>query len=437
MSTIESTQVSDFSQTDFCDPRVFDDPYELFSWLRSLDHLHYDERNDLYIAARHEDVFAVSRDDSIYCCKYGVRPKIAGDMSIITLDGDEHTRQRRLINKGFTPKRVRELIPHIRQLTNEIIDQVADRGEIDFVEDFAIHVPLIVICELLGLPPEQRQAMYRWSDDMMAGDGHVEADSPQLQAAAEAFGEYCTLLIELIAERRADPTDDLISILTDAFDAGALAKEFKAYQGVSDEELAKMATTTGEEVGEQLKDDELLAFLTILLVAGNETTRNALTGGIAALSLFPDQRQLLLENLDNEKFMELVPDELVRYVTPVIGFIRTVTTAHTLHNTDLKEGDRVLMLYGAANRDETVFDNPDGLDLTRDPNPHLGFGIGPHFCLGSNLAKAEIRVVLQELFRRLPDITVPEGVSPSRGDSTLVLALQELPATFTKCPVAH
>jgi len=104
---------------------------------------------------------------------------------------------------------------------------------------------------------------------------------------------------------------------------------------------------------------------------------------------------------------------------------------------DLKEGDRVLMLYGAANRDETVFDNPDGLDLTRDPNPHLGFGIGPHFCLGSNLAKAEIRVVLQELFRRLPDITVPEGVSPSRGDSTLVLALQELPATFTKCPVAH
>ncbi len=424
---------ANFEQTDFCDPRVFDEPSELFAWLRGLDHLHRDEANDFYVAARHEDIFTISRDEDTYCSKFGVRPKIAGDMSIITLDGDEHTRQRRLINKGFTPRRVRELIPHIRQLTNEIVDQIGPRGDIDFVADFAMHVPLIIICEMLGLPAEQRHDMYRWSDAMMAGDGHVEADSPQLLAAAEAFGEYCVLAIGLIEERRQDPQDDLISILTQAFDAGDLAKEYKAYQGVSEEELAKMY----EADGEQLKDDELLAFLTILLVAGNETTRNALTGGLAALSKFPEQRKLLLDHLDDEAFMDSAADEIVRYVTPVLGFIRTVTRDHTYRNTELKEGDRILMLYGSANRDETVFTAPDELDLTRDPNPHLGFGIGPHFCLGANLARTEIKVVYQELFSRLPDITVPEGMAAKRGDSTLVLALNELPATFTACPVAH
>jgi cytochrome P450 len=275
--------------------------------------------------------------------------------------------------------------------------------------------------------------MYRWSDAMMAGDGHVEADSPQLLAAAEAFGEYCVLAVQLIEERRQDPKDDLISILTTAFDAGELAKEFKALQGVSDEDLAKMA----EGDGDRLQDDELLAFLTVLLVAGNETTRNALTGGITALSRFPEQKKLLLDHLDDEEFMDKAADEIVRYVTPVIGFIRTVTRAHTYRNTELKEGDRILMLYGSANRDDSVFTNPDELDLTRDPNPHLGFGIGPHFCLGANLARTEIKVVFQELFGRLPDIAVPDGIGPKRGDSTLVLALNELPATFSACPVAH
>ena len=145
----------------------------------------------------------------------------------------------------------------------------------------------------------------------------------------------------------------------------------------------------------------------------------------------------MLENLDDEAFMDKAADEIVRFVTPVIGFIRTVTRDHTYRNTDLKEGDRILMLYGSANRDEAVFENPDVLDLTRDPNPHLGFGIGPHFCLGANLARTEIKVVFQELFRRLPDIAVPDGIGPRRGDSTLVLALNQLPATFTACPVAH
>ena len=439
MSLVDDDRRADFANTDFTDPRVFDDPWDLYAWLRDQDSLHYDAANDLYVAARHEDIFHISRDEETYCCRFGVRPKIAGDMSIITLDGAEHVRQRRLINKGFTPQRVREMIPHVRDLTNEIIDDFeakAAAGELplDFVENFAIHVPLIIICELMGLPPEQRLKMYGWSDTMMAGDGHVEADSPQLLAAAESFGEFAVMAIELIAERRADPQNDLISILTQAFDDGALTKEHKAIQGVSDEDRAKMA-----ENGNGLNDDELLAFLTVLMVAGNETTRNAITGGMLALSRFPEQRQLLLDHLDDAEFMATAADELVRYVTPVLGFIRTVTVDHEYRNTKLKEGDRVLMLYGGANRDPRVFVDPDVLDLTRSPNPHLGFGIGPHFCLGANLARMEITTVFQELLTRLPDIVVPEGITPDRGDSSLVLALQHMPATFTPggCPVAH
>ena len=177
-----------------------------------------------------------------------------------------------------------------------------------------------------------------------------------------------------------------------------------------------------------LQDDELLAFLTVLLVAGNETTRNALTGGLLALSCFPEQKALMLEHLFDDEFMDKAVDELVRYVSPVLGFIRTVTEPHTLRNTDLVEGDRILMLYGSANRDDRQFTDPDVLDLTRDPNPHLGFGIGPHYCLGSNLARAEVKIVFQELLSRLPEIQVPEGVTPSRGESTLVLALNHMPA---------
>ncbi len=435
MTMVEGPQRADFAATDFTDPRVFDDPYELYGWLRDQDALHYDAANDLYVAARHEDVFAISREPETYCNRFGVRPKIAGDMSIITLDGEEHLRQRRLINKGFTPRRVRELIPHVRDLTNQIIDELETRSDVEFVSDFAIHIPLIIICEMLGLDPEQRLSMYGWSDAMMAGDGHVDADSPQLHAAAAAFGEFATMTLDLIAQRREDPRDDLISILTQAFDGGELAKDHKALAGVGDDMLDAMAAE-----GERLQDDELLAFLTVLMVAGNETTRNAITGGLVALSRFPEQRQLMLDNLHDEEFMAVAVDEIIRYVTPVLGFIRTVTHDHSYRGTELHEGDRVLMLYGGANRDPQVFEDPDALDLTRDPNPHLAFGIGPHFCLGANLARMEVTTVFQELLTRLPDISVPADVVPSRGDSSLVLALNHLPASFTPgagCPVEH
>jgi cytochrome P450 len=177
-----------------------------------------------------------------------------------------------------------------------------------------------------------------------------------------------------------------------------------------------------------LSDDELLMFLTLLVVAGNETTRNAISGGLLAFSRFPAERDKLLAD---PGLIDLAIDEIVRYVSPVLSFHRTVTEPHRYGGVDLVPGDRILMLYQSANRDDSVFDDPDTFRIDRSPNPHLGFGIGTHYCLGANLAKAELRIVFEELFRRLPDIRVPEGGAPQRGDSSLVLSLAHLPAVFT------
>ncbi len=187
---------------------------------------------------------------------------------------------RRLINRGFTPRRVRELVPHVRDITNQVIDEVAERGRIEFIEDFAIHVPLIVICELMGLDPETRQKMYRWSDDMMAGDGAVDDEDPRLHAAAVAFGEYAEVCQGLIAARRSDPADDSSVSSPQAYDDGALEKEKLSGTGIDYEGLGI----------ESMADDDLQMFLTLLLVAGNETTRNAIAGGMKALSDFPEER---------------------------------------------------------------------------------------------------------------------------------------------------
>jgi cytochrome P450 family 142 subfamily A polypeptide 1 len=412
--TIDKT--IDEPQIDILDGRLYDDPWAVYRWLRDNEPCYWDAKNELWVISRHADVSAISRNAELYCSRFGVRPKVAAPMSIVSMDDPEHTRQRRLINKGFTPRQVRRLMPHIRQVSNEIIDEIQHRGEVDFVDEFAIHVPLIVIAELMGLDPAGRRMLYQWSDAMMAGDGHVDPDSPQLQAAAVAFGEYVEHLIPIIEDRRVTPQEDLISILTGAFDEGAL------------DAGERMAVEVDQE---QLTSDELLMFLCILVVAGNETTRNAISGGLHAFSAFPEQKARLMEDLDDDALWDLAADELVRFVSPVLSFIRTATADHTLHGKEIKEGDRLLLLYQSANRDERVFEAPDELRVDRNPNPHLGFGIGPHFCLGANLAKAEIKIVFQELFRRLEDIRVTEGAQITRSDHTLVLAISHIPAQFT------
>ena len=411
MALGQATQVTPPFPIDVLDPRFYDDPWDGYRWLRNNAPIWWDADNELWVISKHEDVSHISRHQELYSAAQGVRPKVAAPMSIISMDDPEHTRQRRLINKGFTPRVVRKLTDHMRDLTNQIIDDIAERGECDFVEDVAIHVPLIVIAELMGLDPEQRHNLYRWSDAMMAGDGHTDPEDPVLVKAAEAGGEFAMLCLELIEKRRQDgSTDDIIGILTHAYDEGELL------QG------------GGGEPGSGMDSNELMMFLILLVVAGNETTRNALSGGLRALSQFPEERDRLAAH---PEMSDLAVDEIIRFVSPVLSFIRTVTEDHTYQGVDLKAGERVFMLYQSANRDEDVFDEPDRLILDRDPNPHLAFGIGTHYCLGANLARNEVRVVFEELFKRLADIRAADPSTLSRGDSSLVLSIDTLPAVFT------
>ena len=396
---------------DVLNGRHYDDPYAAYKWLRDHDPIHWDEKNQLWVISRHEDVSYMSCTPETYCSRHGVRPRISAPMSIVSMDDPEHTRQRKLISRGFSPRQVRRLEPHIREMTDMIIDEIKSRGEIDFVEDFAIHVPLIVIAQLMGLDPGQREKLYRWSDIMMGGDGFEDMEHPAVVAATQAAGEYVEMLLPIIEERREVPREDIISILTGAFDEGALAGGENAVQGDT-----------------ELTSDDLLMFLMVLLVAGNETTRNAIAGGMRAFSLFPDQKQKLL---DHPELMDLAMDEIIRFVTPVLSFSRTITQDHEYKGKQLKEGQQVVLLYQSANRDDRVFDDPESFRIDRDPNPHIAFGVGPHFCLGANLARMELKIVFERLFARLRDIRLKDPTTLDRHDHTLVLAIKHMPAVFT------
>ena len=410
---------------DVLDPRFDDDPWDVYRWLRHHDPVHWDKRNQLWLLTRHVDVSHVSRNPELYSSARGVRPGLDVPMSIIAMDDPEHSRQRRLINRGFTPKRVREITDHMRELATELIDDIADRGEIEFVEDFAIHLPLIIIAELLGLDPTQRDQLHRWSDAMVGGDGRSDPADPLFTEAAVAFGEYAAMCSELIDARRGQPvTQDLISILSNAYDEGALSHDEDGGGFVSE-------NAEDTDVESTLSNDELFMFLCLLVVAGNKTTRNALSGALLAFSEFPEQRRALVEH---PELIETAVEEVIRYVSPVISFLRTVTTTHEYKGRTPRggtEGPPAVPVgqprRGGFRRSRRVPDRPIA-------EPSRGFGVGTHFCLGASLARAEVSVALTELLRRLPDIRVPAGTEVGRGDSTLVIALQHVPAVFTPRP---
>jgi cytochrome P450 len=376
--------------------------HDVFAWMREHDPVHRDEKNNLWVITKYEDVSFVERHPELFCSEKGVRPKGGGadSLSIVSMDDPEHVRQRRLVSRGFTPSRINELMQHIRELARELVDKVASRGECDFVIDIARPLPLIVIAEMLGLPVEDRERLAHWSDTMMAAEG-AEPDEPRTQLAGEAWGEYVTYLDALLEDRRARPRDDLISVLLSSAHA------------------------------DELSGEEVLSFLVLLLVAGNETTRNALSGGMLALTTFPEQRERLVADMSK---VNGATEEILRYVSPVISFSRTVCADTELRGRMLRKGDMLLNVYPSANRDADAFDDPDSFRIDREPNLHLAFGTGPHFCLGANLARTEIRILLEELFTRLPDMRVTDGADAQRGPNSLVTTIQHLPVVFTPAP---
>lgn len=356
-----------------------------------------------WAVTRHADVDAVSRDQATFSSWRGTTflhdPKphevpLLRQM-MLNMDPPEHTNLRRIVSRVFTPRAVAELVDSIEGYAATIVDRIAPNGEADFVEQVAAEMPLLVLADVLGIPGSDRHLLFDWTNRLIGyDDPEFGGDEKQFRSA---FAEMFAYAAEETERKRATPGDDVWSRIVNA-----------------------------EVDGERLTPGELDRFFQLLVVAGNETTRNHLTGGLYALSLHPDQWARLRRDPD---LLPRALDEVLRWWPPVIQFRRTATKDTTLAGQPIAEGDKVVIFYASANRDETVFDDPDRFDIDRDPNPHLSFGIGPHFCLGATLAKLEARVMLTELFRRLPDLEV--AGSPERLRSNFINGIRHLPVRFT------
>ncbi|MBV8959871.1 MAG: cytochrome P450 [Actinobacteria bacterium] len=379
------------------DPAFYLDPHDAYRRLRDEEPVWWDEEAKVWAVSRHADVMAVSRDPKTFCNGKGVlltdrERGVAATNSVLYLDPPEHQQHRKLVNPGFHPHRLVSLEPRVRELAKQIVDGLPEGEVFDLVEEVAVPLPLLVIADMLGIPGDDRDAFKKWSDLLI--EAATEFTEENMTAALELF-QYFAAVIE---ERRGQPGDDMISVLIN-----------------------------GEVEGERLTEAELLGFCMTLLVAGNETTRNLISGGTRALAEHPDQLARLVADLDA---LPVAVDELLRWVTPVMSFARTATCDTQVGDQAVREGDFVLLLYTSANRDERAFgDTADQLDLWRSPNPHVGFGFGEHFCLGANLARMETRVMFDELLRRFPRIEL--AGEPDRLPSVLMNSLQRLPVVLS------
>jgi cholest-4-en-3-one 26-monooxygenase len=392
---------------------------ERFRWLRENDPVRWSEADGLWLVSRFEDVSYVSKHQELFTSAHGVRPGTPAKIGLIDEAEPRHTALRRLINRGFTPRMVAGLERSFLDITTASIDAVAGRGHCDFVEEIAVPLPLTLIALMMGIDRKDYDAFHRWSDHMIAGDG--AKDPVVIGRAVTAFVEYSAYVRQVIEDRRRQPREDLVSVLTGAKDEGLLLqfdrKDAPEVEGVEHQGLA---------------NDELLMLLTILLVAGNETTRNAISGGMQLLIENPGERQKLI---DDPSLIPSAVEEMVRMVSPVHSFARTVTQDVELRGRQLKAGQQVLIIYPSANRDVAAFPDPDVFRVDRNPT-HLGFGVGTHFCLGANLARMEMRVAFRELLRRLPDMEYAAG-GPVLKPAALVRTCVEMQVRFTPETVAR
>jgi cytochrome P450 family 142 subfamily A polypeptide 1 len=321
---------------------------------------------------------------------------------MINLDDPQHKRRRNLVNRGFTPRRVAAHEPMLRKLTNELLDAVSPRGECEFVSEVAQWIPMAVIGDMLGMPREHHADLLRWSDELLGGGELAEiADENERRARqAGVMLEYLSLARSVIAERRSHPTDDLMSVLVHA-----------------------------EIEGDRLSDEEILQESLLILIGGDETTRHVMTGGLLELIRNPDQKRLLAN--DPRRHMLTAVEELLRWVSPIQNMNRTATRDTVLRGQKIREGDRLLLLYPSGNRDTSEFRDPDRLDITRDPNRHVAFGgFGTHHCLGATLARLELKVLFEELLRRMPDIELATDEPLPMRPSNFIVGVEKMPVRF-------
>lgn len=384
-------------------------PHDQFAWLRANAPVFRHQGGQMegwppfWALTKHADVVHVSRRSDLFSShrRLSLFPE-PGEaelelqrLMMLNQDPPEHTRRRSLVNRGFTPRAISKLEDHIRDICHELIDEAQAKPSVDFVRDIAAPLPLYVICELLGAPAEDRGKLFEWSNRMIGMDDPDYAASPEEgQMAPMEVYAYANQLAEA---RREDPRDDLVTKLLQPGDDG-----------------------------EELSVEEFDLFVLLLVVAGNETTRNAASGGMLALFEHPDEWAKLVADRSVAK---TAADEIVRWVSPVNLFRRTATQDMEVRGQQIKEGDKVVIFYSGANRDEEVFADPEVFDVTRDPNPQIGFGGGgAHFCLGNHLAKMELRVLFEVLSERVPKIQ--QAGEARRLRSYFINGIKDLPVSL-------
>jgi len=357
---------------------------------------------------RHADVLHVSRNPEIFSSARGGvniidQPPEFGEFfgSMIVMDDPRHARLRRIVSRGFTPAMLKQVEASVETAAAKIIDDVIDRGSCDFVSDIAAALPLKIICDMMGIAESDYRFVFDRTNIILgAGDPEYVPDPLSvIPALLQAGSELSGLVEDLARFRREKPTDDLTSALIHA-----------------------------EVDGERLTDAEIGSFFVLLVAAGNETTRNAISHGMKALCDYPGQRKLWMSDFD--RLAPTAVEEIVRWASPVIHFRRTVTRDTEISGQKIAEGEKVVMWYNSANRDEAMFPDPFAFRVDRSPNEHAGFGgPGPHFCMGAHLARREITVMFRHLFRRLPDLEI--SAPPARLLSFFIHGIKRMPCEFT------
>jgi methyl-branched lipid omega-hydroxylase len=353
--------------------------------------------DDVHFASRHPDIFSSAGGITIA----EQTPELAEYFgSMIVLDDPRHQRLRAIVSRAFTPKVVARIEASVRERARRLVASLTANhpdGAADLVTQLAGPLPLQIICDMMGIPEEDHQRVFHWTNVILGfGDPDLTTDFEEFMHVSMDIGAYATALAE---DRRSNHHDDLTTSLVEA-----------------------------EVDGDRLTSSEIASFFILLVVAGNETTRNAISHGVLALSSYPEQREKWWSDFD--RLTPTAVEEIVRWASPVIYMRRTLTQDFELSGVKMAAGDKVALYYNSANRDESRFDNPWAFDVARNPNPHLGFGGGgAHFCLGANLARREIRVVFDELRREIPDITVTG--KPARLLSQFIHGIKSLPVAWT------
>ena len=372
-------------------------PHEELAWLRANAPVWRDPQSGVWGVATYDLVKHVSTNPELFSSAGGIRPEYGPTPMMIDMDDPAHWQRRRLVNKGFTPKRVRDKEALIRHTVDALIDAVCERGECDLVADIAAWLPLIVIADALGVDPADHADLLRWSDDMLSflGQGNDDLIRRAMGAAA-SYNKYAQSVIDA---RRREPKDDLMNILVHA-----------------------------EVDGCRLDDAEILQESMLILNGGDETTRHVISGGVYELLRDPDHWSVLQQNRD---LLPTAIEEMLRWVSPIKNMARVATTDVELGGERISAGEKLILLYPSANRDEAVFEDPFHFDIGRSPNEHVAFGFGAHFCLGASLARLELRVVLEGLLDRLPDLELAEAGEPGLRASNFVSGYETLPVRFT------